>query len=77
MVKLILVRPKSVISYRVVSFNKELKVRIVYFALYHPLLDHLKNWTRNLFYYSTYELLSLRTAGKHESVYCRANCAAS
>ena len=77
MVELILVCPESVISYRVVSFNKELKVRIVYFALYHPLLDHLQNRTRNLFYYSAYELLSLRTAGKHESVYCRANCAAS
>ena len=77
MVELILVCPESVISYRVVSFNKELKVRIVYFALNHPLLDHLQNRTRNLFYYSAYELLSLRTAGKHESVYCRANCAAS
>ena len=77
MVELILVCPESVISYRVVSFNKELKVRIIYFALSHPLLDHLQNRTRNLFYYSAYELLSLRTAGKHESVYCRANCAAS
>jgi len=73
MIKLVLVRPESVISHCVVSFYKKLKVWVVYLALNHPLLDHLQNRTRNLLDNPADELLSLWTTGKHESVDGRAN----
>lgn len=69
--------PKSVISYCVVCFYEKLKVGIVYLSLDHPLLNHGEDWTGDFFYYSVDKLFRLRTAGKHERVYCRTYCTTS
>jgi hypothetical protein len=68
MIELIFVCPEFIICHCVVSFNKELKVGVIYLSLNHPLLNHRKYWTRNLLDYSADELLSLGTTSKHVGV---------